>query len=895
MPVVAQFDADLQRKARQGVGRWHKIDLHNHTPTSFDYKYKGPDAVDRIAEQIVRNDLSVVMFTDHEQLPDQGLISALQDKTGRVLLRGVELNVFVDVFDKPAGKVSKEMFYHVLVGFDPDGKNSPDYWLEHLYRQCGREERQSGSATIRGITAAPERIAEELQDADALLIPAHLHTTRDPATSRSVDDIYDDPAFLRHAKDAFTALEVTDTKTAGFFDGKHPETGNLVKTCIRSSDSHEPSSLGWRSSWAQMETPSYRELKAALELPFRIGLTKPEPPRSHVIGMQIRGAFFPDQWVLFSPHCNVLIGVKGSGKTTVLECLRFALGADVPASRADSVGKHLSAVLGAGGTVRVLVKRSDGARILVERSWGGDGVFVVTFEDDRQERLGSAEGLLFPTHILGWHEIEQAATDVNIRRLYMDTIAGKAQIRALEEDAKAIATRIRDRHALTSQRYSVYRDLDRQVGRLKELRKGLQALTDANLTALRDSYQSATDQRQALVRAVERVERARTQARVQVAELLSGLESPLTAGGQSPLDTALRGADEAIATLAREVEGGVVALETALAAASQTLGTEQTKAEAAYSEFLTEYARQTAGLSPDQRRLLDSHREVLEQTKGLASLESEQAAIKHEVLGLLEELTKLCEDLANRLDERTKLRRESVDAMNAALVDQGVRLSVVPQGQAQEFQELSARYATGSRALQELRSKLPDRLAHLCLKRAYGTLSGAFDYEYGKLLFDSAELGYFLGVFENDDLRLELKVGKAGQEYSPIDQLSAGQRCTAIFPILLKLEEGALIVDQPEDNLDNRHIASFIGPALLRDKVRRQMMFTSHNANLVVLSDAEAILLFESDGTTGRIEEQGFFSTLKSPIARHVMDVLDGGDRALELRARKYGLVRRGR
>jgi ABC-type enterochelin transport system ATPase subunit len=65
-------------------------------------------------------------------------------------------------------------------------------------------------------------------------------------------------------------------------------------------------------------------------------------------------------------------------------------------------------------------------------------------------------------------------------------------------------------------------------------------------------------------------------------------------------------------------------------------------------------------------------------------------------------------------------------------------------------------------------------------------------------------MSYFLSSFENDDLRIELKVGKPGQEFSPIDQLSAGQRCTAMFPMLLSLDQGPLLIDQPEDNLDNR-------------------------------------------------------------------------------------------
>ena len=103
-----------------------------------------------------------------------------------------------------------------------------------------------------------------------------------------------------------------------------------------------------------MQEPSFTELKAALELPFRTSLTVPEEPGSYVAGIHIRGQFYTDLWMTFSPHCNALIGVKGSGKTSLLEGLRFALGAPVPSSRQEDVNNHLQSILGINGSVRVL-------------------------------------------------------------------------------------------------------------------------------------------------------------------------------------------------------------------------------------------------------------------------------------------------------------------------------------------------------------------------------------------------------------------------------------------------------------------------------------------------------------------------------------------------------------
>lgn len=889
MGSVSDFESELTRRAKAaGRGRWFKVDLHNHTPASHDYRGVGGDLVERIGQRIEESDLSIVMFTDHERLPDPGFIAQIQQEVPqRVLLRGVELNVFVDAFDSKQGKVEKEVFYHLLIGFDPNGRYSPEYWLEHLYRECRAEQRPSGSIALTGVPASPDEIQAVLRESQALIIPAHLHTIRDPLHSRSVDDIYGDRTFLDHAAGAFTALEVVDPDTAAFFDGKHPETNNLLKACVRSSDSHEPAELGRRVTWVEMGSPSYLELKAAFEMPFRTSLVAPGEASAFVVGMRIQGAFFADQWISVSPYCNMLIGVKGSGKTSVLECLRFALGAAVPSTRAEPVAQHLNAILGSAGKVSVLVKRADGTRLLVERSQG-DPLFHVTFPDDRRESFSSAEALGFPTHILGWHEIEQAATDPHIRRVYMDTIAGRGAVAAFEDEAKTLSARIRERHTTACQRYAVLRDVTRQADQLQELRRGLQELDDAKLIELRTALQIATEEREAVLRTVDRLDRLTAGARETVLQVLVGQERRIAREG-SVLTAALEPVDASLAELFGDVDRSAETVNGSVDRVKKAIQERVPTIEGAYSAFVADYQRQVAALSPEQQRLLETHREVLERTKALGSLEAEKSALKEEMGSVLRELADLCGKLAKALDERTSLRRNAAAKLSDNLSPYGVRLSVKEQERSQEFQELSSRYGNGATRLTTLSQRLPARLASLCLRSAYGLFAGDFSWDLGDVLFD-VDIGYFVSAFENDDLKIELKVGKPGEEFSALDRLSAGQRCTAIFPILLEIGEGVLVVDQPEDNLDNRHIAGVIAPALLAGKMKRQMMFTSHNANLVVLSDAEVIMMFESDGSHGRVDEQGFFATSSSRIARHVIDVLDGGDRALSLRAVKYGL-----
>jgi hypothetical protein len=110
----------------------------------------------------------------------------------------------------------------------------------------------------------------------------------------------------------------------------------------------------------------------------------------------------------------------------------------------------------------------------------------------------------------------------------------------------------------------------------------------------------------------------------------------------------------------------------------------------------------------------------------------------------------------------------------------------------------------------------------------------------------------------------------------------------AVFPLLLRNSKGPLVIDQPEDNLDNRYIADIIAPDLLKRKQGQQYLVTSHNANLVVLTDADLIAHVDADGTRASFPAVGFLSCSTS-IVRDVLNVLDGGDAALSARRRKYG------
>ena len=141
---------------------------------------------------------------------------------------------------------------------------------------------------------------------------------------------------------------------------------------------------------------------------------------------------------------------------------------------------------------------------------------------------------------------------------------------------------------------------------------------------------------------------------------------------------------------------------------------------------------------------------------------------------------------------------------------------------------------------------------------------------------------------------LELNVGSdKAPTWKELDQLSTGQKATAVLLLLLLESDAPLIIDQPEDDLDNRFIADCIVPAMREEKRKRQFIFSTHNANIPVLGDAEQIIgmipIVESGIEHATIPDELSGSIDTPAVKDMVKDLLEGGQEAFEFRRQKYG------
>ena len=142
-------------------------------------------------------------------------------------------------------------------------------------------------------------------------------------------------------------------------------------------------------------------------------------------------------------------------------------------------------------------------------------------------------------------------------------------------------------------------------------------------------------------------------------------------------------------------------------------------------------------------------------------------------------------------------------------------------------------------------------------------------------------------------VELNLSSDPAHPAWQSLDDLSTGQRATAVLLLLLLESDAPLAVDQPEDDLDNRFITEDVVPKMREEKRRRQFVFATHNANIPVLGDAELIVGLEASGEAGgghgRVTQEHMGSIDCASVRALTEELLEDGELAFETRRLKYG------
>jgi ATPase subunit of ABC transporter with duplicated ATPase domains len=148
---------------------------------------------------------------------------------------------------------------------------------------------------------------------------------------------------------------------------------------------------------------------------------------------------------------------------------------------------------------------------------------------------------------------------------------------------------------------------------------------------------------------------------------------------------------------------------------------------------------------------------------------------------------------------------------------------------------------------------------------------------------------YKLLLFYPDDkIELQYKPEGAKSKFSPLSSASAGQKAAAILTVILAQGEEPILLDQPEDDLDNKLVYELVVQRMKTFKEQKQIIVVTHNANIPVNGDAEYITSMDSQSLKVQIKCEGTLDD--TDIRKEICDVMEGTEYAFEMRAKKYHL-----
>ncbi len=601
--------------------------------------------------------------------------------------------------------------------------------------------------------------------------------------------------------------------------------------------------------------------------------------------LQVEEGFLAGLDLHFSDGLNVIIGPRGSGKTSIIELLRFCIGGRGATSDSDSQSReHASSILGSGRVTATVV--NEGQQIVVSRSANedeprisGDFIKPLIFSQAEIERIGLEsrgrlailDGFAKQTTTVEERTLEGPIRSytIELRELGNELDSVEEQIENLAAAPAALDAIIIEQQQLSSEIDQPSRQqaqlertgflLAAATTRLRQLRETKAILEEwrgsgahllHNFPSLSEWPSSAGD-----TDPLHIVRSHLETSKTEFSEILRSFQRMIQEVETMEISTReeIFPLEESMRTIRKEVEF----LRAGAGEASRRL--------AALQEQVAHLHALQSRASHLSQRIDDVRKQRLMRLRGLQQLRDDRYSYRADTARSLNEL------LAPRIMIRVEQGGDSpayVGTIQAALRGSGLHYNTLASQLAEALSpyELAEAVESGDHLSVSQMAHLPeDRAAKVVAAIAR---SGTEDIVTAQI---------------HDQVTMYLL---DGNEFKPTTALSTGQRCTVVLSILLGFPTRGLVIDQPEDHLDNAFIVDTLISAIRNQKPFTQMIFTTHNPNIPVLGDANKIFLMGSDGQRGFEKYSGPLDSQQSVQA--ITTVMEGGRAAFEQRARFY-------
>lgn len=910
--------------------RWWKFDFHTHTPASLDTRSwqvaigtENEITPEKWLLKYMQAEIDCVVIADHNTGAWVGKLKTAYSEMQQNQPEGFrELTLF------PGVELSVNGGIHLIAVFDTDASARD---IEDLLVAVDFQGTQGDSDGVTNKTI--KQVIEIILQRGGIPIPAHADKDKGLLQCQL--------GTKRAARDANTvkaALSVPGLLSVEWCDEASPlpeavkqEAPRLAKVLGSDCHSFRGSNIpGSAFTWVKMATPpSLEGLRLALMDGGDFSLWRStqgefQPfnlPQQIITQLIVENARLMGrghaQTFNFSPYFNCIVGGRGTGKSTAVHALRLAARRN---QELDALGENNSSLKSFQSFIKLGNNKNQTGALMPETK-----ITLEWLQNGKKTRLHWQPNTNQP-QVEEWQNGQwqaSASQAINPQRFPI-RIFSQGQIAALAGEGRQSLLRIIDEAAHIDEYKVTLEELKRtylvQAAQLREMQGRLADTAEINrrlseAQAKVQTFQqsdhaelfSAYSKNQHQSREVKRTFNQLTEKSLQLQQLAEELylddwpeqyfkDDAGIVAWRTQLDEQVKQAREALFNQFSKLQQ----LEN------------NAKQEEAYKAW-------QQGIQTTEQRYTSLQSQLAEQGINSQQQHAEQVALVNSLQAQLKENAKLKADCQAQqqtintqferiLQQRQAITEKRIEFLHQTLADnEHVQMQVQPFGYNEAFLE---------QQLRELLDIEDGRFADALAKRAENgdligglvqllisqpQLTGVLELKE-KLLMKAPELGatfmrylerkleqaefadHIQLWFPEDDLQVQYK--RAGN-WSPIDSGSQGQRSAAMLAFLLAFGEEPIVLDQPEDDLDNQLIYELIVKQIKEKKSHRQLIIVTHNPNIVVNGDAEYVQVMGFENGQCRVQQQGALQ--QADLRQAVCNVMEGGQEAFANRWYRIG------
>ena len=900
---------------------WRKWDLHFHTLSSYDYKDKSVTNQE-IIDTLAKNEISVVAITDHHTM-DIDRIQKLQQLSkdkGITVLPGIEFL---------ADARGKDPIH--FIGIFSGTSNISYIW--------GQLKNTTNIKQIEGSNKKHNEVYCDLIDIMKLIKElGGITTIHAGSKTNNIENITNSlPHAIAQKEDIVDLVDIYElgkvTDKEGYIKNVFPNIGKYIPMII-ASDNHDIKNYSLKENCWIKADPTFEGLKQIIYEPeerVRIQYEKPDFKEDKEIIDKVKfispNNKFSNEEIYFNPNLNVIIGGKSSGKSILLYSIAKTLLADTKD--------------------KLLFKNNNEERYNL-KSIDSDFDFEITTKAGISQKMLDRENdnsvipnikYIPQNELVKLAEPELSGKGESLNKLVRNLICEDTDSKQKYDDfIKNVKQYDKEREELINSYFETLDNIQNSETELKtksnkevlqtniktnsekveELNKKA-GLSDEQIQQYKNFQEQQQNQKR---RELFNSDFSQTNAFLQeLNKELSNLQERKNTFLQSIHKNEFRGYYQ---DKLKFIDDSIVQLQGLISEIGTIINSEGKRifnTDNIFNEELKQINNEKSNIE-EELKLYQQNEEVKKQIRTF----EESIEIDGKLLSEIDSLNKKIEEKRQSIEEIKKdlfdlYKKSYYEYRNIVeqlknrtkeLEKDGLQIEGIAQLNFPKFYENILSFTDGRSAsvqrynilknkktrtakyeYSELESQI-EKIFEDILKKEYPINTRFSEQEIIKKLLDDYFYDYWEITYKNDKL----------------GEMSTGKASFVILMLIIGLSKSKspILIDQPEDNLDNRSVTKDLVSYLKMKKIERQIILVTHNANIVVNADAENVIvanqkgqndkettsLYRFDYINGAIENT--FSKIETEtdllksmgIKEHIADIVEGGKEAFKNRERKY-------